>query len=84
MFSLWVWAGIVAGLISMVGWLAALRRMPLSIAFIHSNVVHITVPICCWVFLGEEINLQRWLGIAFVLAGITCIAKPLAHIEEAH
>ncbi len=83
MRSPWVWAGIVAGLISMVGWLAALRRMPLSLAFIHSNVVHITVPICCWLFLGEAINTQRWLGIVLVLAGITCIAKPLAHIEEA-
>lgn len=81
-FSPWVWAGIVAGLVSMAGWLAAIRHMALSVAFIHTNIVHVTVPICAWLVLGERLSVQRWLGIACVLAGIACIAQPLAQIEE--
>ncbi len=80
--SPWVWAGVILGIISMVAWLAALRRVPLSVAFLHSNVVYVTVPACCWLFLGESISPQRWLGTIFVLASIMCIAKPLAKIEE--
>ena len=79
--SAWVWAGIVLGIVSMVVWLAALRRIPLSVAFLHSNVVYITVPVCCWLFLGETISPQRGLGTLFVFASIMCVAKPLARIE---
>jgi multidrug transporter EmrE-like cation transporter len=80
--SLWTWVGIVCVIFSLVNWLYILRRLPLSIAFPISNVVHAMVPLVSWIFLNELISPRRWLGIAFVLIGLVIVAKPFSRIEE--
>jgi drug/metabolite transporter (DMT)-like permease len=80
--SIWTWLGIVFVILSLVSWLYILRLVPLSIAFPLSNVVHILVPMSCWIFLGELISTRRWCGIALVLIGLVVVAKPFTRIEE--
>ena len=80
--SLWVWWGIVASVISLFNWLATIKKLPLTIAFPVGNIVHILVPLSCWVFLGEKIGALRWAGIALVLLGLAVVAKPAARLEE--
>jgi predicted N-acyltransferase/multidrug transporter EmrE-like cation transporter len=80
--SVWTWLGIVFVMLSLFSWLYVLRHVPLSIAFPLSNVVHVLVPLSCWVFLGELISTTRWWGIALVLVGLLIVAKPFARIEE--
>jgi drug/metabolite transporter (DMT)-like permease len=80
--SSWVWWGILASVVSLFNWLATIRKIPLTIAFPIGNVVHILVPLCCWIFLGEAILPRRWLGIALVLVGLLIVAKPAAKLEE--
>jgi drug/metabolite transporter (DMT)-like permease len=80
--SPWTWLGILFVILSLVTWLHILRHVPLSIAFPLSNVVHVLVPLTSWIFLHELISPRRWLGIAFVLAGLVIVAKPFARIEE--
>jgi drug/metabolite transporter (DMT)-like permease len=80
--SIWTWVGIVFVILSLASWLYILRLIPLSIAFPLSNVVHILVPLSCWIFLGELISTRRWCGIALVLIGLVVVAKPFARIEE--
>ena len=48
--SIWTWLGIVFVVLSLVSWLYVLRLVPLSIAFPLSNVVHMLVPLSCWIF----------------------------------
>jgi undecaprenyl phosphate-alpha-L-ara4N flippase subunit ArnE len=69
-------------ILSLLSWLYILRLVPLSIAFPLSNVVHVLVPLSCWIFLGELISTRRWCGIALVLIGLIVVAKPFARIEE--
>jgi multidrug transporter EmrE-like cation transporter len=76
------WLGIVFYCLSFASWIQVLRTVPLAIAYALINVVHILIPLGCWVFLGEAINTQRWLGIALVLAGLLLVAKPLATVEK--
>ena len=78
----WVWWGILTSLVSLFTWLAAIRKLPLTIAFPIANAVHIFVPLSCWFFLGEEILPRRWLGIALVLLGLLIVAPPAAKLEE--
>ncbi len=78
----WVWLGIACYITSFASWLYALRFLPLIIAFNLSTMVHVLVPISCWIVLGETISLQRWVGILLVLFGIWIIAKPLVKMEE--
>jgi multidrug transporter EmrE-like cation transporter len=80
--SQWVWWGIVVSVISLFNWLAAIRKLPLTVAFPLGNAVHILVPLGCWMFLGEDISSLRWGGIAVVLLGLMVIAKPAAQLEE--
>lgn len=80
--SLWTWAGIGTIVLSFLCWIYVLRHIPLSVAFPLSNVVHITIPISSWMFLGEVISTWRWIGIAVVICGLTLVARPVAQIEE--
>jgi len=80
--SIWIWVAIVFLILSFVCWIYVLRRIPLSIAFPLSNVVHVLVPLSCWIFLGEHISAARWYGIAVVILGLALVAKPVAKIEE--
>ena len=80
--SIYVWIAIVFVVVSLVTWLYVLRYLPLSIAFPISQVVHVLVPLCSWIFLGELITSLRWGGIALVSLGLALVAKPVARLEE--
>jgi len=80
--SSYTWAAIVFVVLSFVTWLQVLRYIPLSIAFPISQVVHVLVPLCSWLFLGEVIINLRWCGIALVSLGLAIVAKPVAQLEE--
>ena len=82
LLSPWTWLAIVFTILSLVSWLYVLRHVPLSIAFPLSNVVHVLVPLACWIFLGEHIEARRWWGITLVLIGLVIVANPVARIEE--
>src|SRR5258707_8358724 len=57
--SKWVWFGILFTILSFLAWIRAVRLIPLSIAFTFSNVVHVFVPLSCWLILGETISTRR-------------------------
>lgn len=78
----WVWLAILFYCSSFAAWLHVLRFVPLNIAFNLSSIVHVFVPLSCWLVLGEDISEKRWFGISLVLLGICVIAKPLVRIEE--
>ena len=80
--SIWIWCAIALIVLSFLCWIYVLKYIPLSIAFPLSNVVHVLIPINCWIFLGEHISSQRWCGIAIVILGIALVAQPVAKIEE--
>ena len=80
--SPYVWVAILFTILSFITWLHVLRCIPLSIAFPISQVVHVLVPLCSWLFLGEFIISLRWCGIALVSLGLAVVAKPVARLEE--
>lgn len=80
--SPWVWLGIVCIIVSLVSWLHALRVVPLHMAYNIGGILHVLVPIGCWIFLGEHISLLRSLGIFLVLVGVYVVARPVIHVEE--
>ncbi len=80
--SWWVWLGIILTILSLLAWIRAIRMIPLSIAYTCSNVVHVFIPLGCWIILGEAISPKRWLGISLVIIGLLVIAKPFAQLDE--
>lgn len=81
LFSGWTWLGIVTYILSFASWLYVLRHLPLSIAYGLITIVQVLVPLGAWIFLGESISLQRWIGIALVLCGTIMVAQSAARIE---
>lgn len=79
--SRYVWIGIVFTILSFLAWMQALRSIPLGVAFTLSNVVHVLVPLSCWLFLGEVINDRRLVGVGFIVLGLLVIAKPFARLD---
>jgi drug/metabolite transporter (DMT)-like permease len=80
--SQWVWWGVIVSVVSLFNWLAAIKKLPLTVAFPIGNAVHILVPLACWLFLSEKISPVRWAGILLVLSGLAVMAKPAAKLEE--
>lgn len=80
--SIWIWCAIALIVLSFLCWIYVLKYIPLSIAFPLSNMVHVLVPLSCWIFLGEDISPPRWCGIAIVILGLAIVAKSVAKIEE--
>jgi drug/metabolite transporter (DMT)-like permease len=80
--SWWVWLAIACIIASFGSWLYVLRQLPITVAIPVGNVVHILVPLSCWLFLGEAISTRRWCGIALVLVGLLVVAEPFARMEE--
>lgn len=80
--SLYVWLGFPLIILSLLTWLYVLRYLPLSIAFPISQIPHVLVPLCSWLFLGEFISSLRWCGIALVSLGLALVARPVARLEE--
>jgi multidrug transporter EmrE-like cation transporter len=82
MASAWTWLGILTYVASFVSWIYVLRFVPLGIAFAIINVVHVLIPLGCWVFLGEPVSPKRWLGIALVLCGLVLLLQQVVTAEE--
>lgn len=80
--SKWVWLGIVFTILSFITWVRAIRVVPLSIAYTFANVIHVFIPLSCWLILGEVISPRRWLGIALVIVGLAVITRPYARLDE--
>ncbi len=77
----WVWFSIAFTLLGFLTWIRAIRAIPLTVAFALANVVHVFVPLSCWLLLGEVISARRWWGIALLLIGLAIVARPFAQLD---
>lgn len=80
--SYWTWLGIITYVLSFASWVHVLRFIPLGLAYALINVVHVLIPLGCWVFLHEAISTRRWAGISLVVAGLVMVVRPVAKAEE--
>lgn len=78
----WTWLGIIFYILSFASWIYVLRFVPLTIAFSLINAVHVLVPVAAWLLLREPVPVQRWVGIATILAGIVLVVGPATKAEE--
>jgi len=59
-----------------VGFLTALKHMPLANVTAILQVLPLTVAMAAALFLGEKVGWRRWLAIAIGLAGVLIIIRP--------
>ena len=76
--SPWVLLGLVVFGVSAVAWLAALARVPLSVAYPFNALGYIAILTASVVVLHERANVLTWVGSLMVVAGllIVVLTKP--------
>lgn len=70
---------IVAGLgcygISVVVWILALSRVPVSVAYPMLSIGYVVNAFAAYYLFGESLSAQKLLGIGFILIGIYLVAR---------
>jgi drug/metabolite transporter (DMT)-like permease len=74
----WVLAGLAVFAISAVVWLAALSRVPLSLAYPFNALGYLVILTASILVLHERANLMTWAGTTLVVAGLVLVvlSKP--------
>jgi drug/metabolite transporter (DMT)-like permease len=71
--SPWVLLGLVVFGISAVAWLAALSRVPLSVAYPFNALGYLVILTASVVVLHERANVLTWLGSLLVVSGLLIV-----------
>jgi drug/metabolite transporter (DMT)-like permease len=58
-----------------LAWIAVLRRMDLSYAYPFLALNFVLITLVSRFFLGEDVPLLRWAGIAVICVGILVVAR---------
>ena len=67
--------GIACYGLSVFVWILGLSRVPVSIAYPLLSVGYVVNAIGAYFLLGEALTLSRWLGIGFIVIGVTLVAR---------
>jgi len=59
---------------STLGWVLALRSVPLSTAYLFMSLSFVIVPTLAWAFLGEPISGRFMFGSLLIMSGIALAA----------
>jgi multidrug transporter EmrE-like cation transporter len=71
--SPWVLLGLLVFGVSAVAWLAALSRIPLSIAYPFNALGYVAILTASVVVLHERANVLTWLGTLLVVSGLLIV-----------
>lgn len=61
--------------ISVVVWILALSRVPVSIAFPLLSMAYIVTAVAAWYLLGEALSLTKLVGIGVIILGVIIISR---------
>ena len=61
--------------ISLIVWIIALTRVPVTIAYPMLSIGYIVNALIARFWLGESLSLTGWAGMALICVGVTMIAR---------
>lgn len=61
---------------SLVVWIMALSRVPVSIAYPMLSIGYVVSAVAAYYLFGESLGMVRWLGIGFIVIGVTLVSRP--------
>ena len=68
-------AGLACYVVSVVVWVIALSRVPVSIAYPMLSIGYVVNAIAAYYLLGEAVTPMRLAGIAIIIAGVFLVAR---------
>ena len=67
--------GLGCYVVSVVVWILALSRVPVSVAYPMLSIGYIVNAVAAWLIFGESLGAQKLVGIAFIVAGVFLVAR---------
>ncbi|MFA7268639.1 MAG: SMR family transporter [Sterolibacterium sp.] len=61
--------------VSVVVWIMALSRVPVSIAYPMLSIGYVVNAFVAWQWFGEALAAQKLLGIGFIVVGVFLVAR---------
>jgi drug/metabolite transporter (DMT)-like permease len=61
--------------LSVVVWVLALSRVPVSIAFPMLSMAYIVTAVAAWYLLGETLSMTKLVGIGVIILGVIIISR---------
>ena len=73
--SPFILGGLACYVVSVVVWILALSRVPVSIAYPMLSVGYIVNAVAAWMLFGESLTAQKLVGIGFIVVGVYLVAR---------
>jgi len=73
--SPFVLGGLACYAVSVVVWILALSRVPVSIAYPMLSIGYIVNAAAAWSLFGESLGAQKLVGIGFIIVGVWLVAR---------
>jgi multidrug transporter EmrE-like cation transporter len=70
-----VLGGLACYVVSVVVWILALSRVPVSVAYPMLSIGYIVNAGAAWLLFGESITAQKLVGIGFIVVGVWLVAR---------
>jgi len=67
--------GLACYVVSVVVWVVALSRVPVSIAYPMLSIGYVVNAIAAWYLLGESVSAMRMAGIGIIVVGVFIVAR---------
>jgi multidrug transporter EmrE-like cation transporter len=67
--------GLACYVVSVVVWILALSRVPVSVAYPMLSIGYIVNALAAWMLFGESLGAQKLVGIGFIVIGVFLVAR---------
>lgn len=74
-FQPYILGGMACYVVSLVIWIMALSRVPVSIAYPMLSIGYVINAFIAWHWFGEALSLQKLLGIGCIVLGVYIITR---------
>jgi len=74
-FSPFILGGLACYVVSVVVWILALSRVPVSVAYPMLSVGYVVNAVAAWMLFGESLSMQKLIGIGFIVIGVFLVAR---------
>jgi multidrug transporter EmrE-like cation transporter len=68
-------AGLACYAVSVVVWIMALSRVPVSVAYPMLSIGYVVNALAAWALFGESLAMQKLVGIGFIVVGVFLVAR---------
>lgn len=68
-------AGLACYAVSVVVWVLALSRVPVSVAYPMLSIGYVLNAVAAWWLFGESLEAQKLIGIGFIVIGVILVSR---------